>query len=154
MVKPSSPAGQRRRAISWRRMRGRVGAMSVASAARTAAPAAAASWINFSPVGKESNRLRAFTLRESGTRSHNPSILRGLALCRELHELHAQSRVTTLPLPASKAEQGLQFNFSIGGGTGRKRPPLKRSGLVEQVRAQNPVWVRNIDVVARVAGDR
>ena len=98
MVKPSSRAGQRRRAISWRTMRGRLGSSSTESAARAATPAAAARRINFRLVvgrlivERRDNRFRALTLR---VKRHAVSIFQ--------HNAKPPTRDMTRNAPAQKA---------------------------------------------------
>src|SRR5579863_765071 len=65
MVKPSSGSGQRRKAISWRTMRGRLGSNRVVSMASAPTPvAAAARPMNFRLVmGKNGKRICGVTAR-------------------------------------------------------------------------------------------
>ena len=70
MVKPSSRAGQRRNAIGWRTIRGRLGSISAESAAKAAIPAVAATRINFRLfVGRKANLLRTLNFQDSGYES-------------------------------------------------------------------------------------
>src|SRR5580658_3578088 len=158
MVKPSSRAGQRRRAISWRTIRGRFGSSSVVSAARAATPAVAARRINLRlvilVVERKGNRFRALTLLNCAARGlHFQHVL---SACLFQHNPSLPVRdMTGAVLPKcvsrSEGEHRLQFNAAVGRSTLRERTSLQSIGLVKQLGAQNRIRIGHVHFVENIA---
>src|SRR5579864_8124311 len=142
MVKPSNRTGQRRRAISLRTIRGRLGAIRVVSTASAATPAVAARRINCRLVVE-------------GKGNQFWVLCRGMARLQvttsSITRINAFVIWQCATVSSSETESGLQFDFAISSRARRERTTqLKRIGFVKQTGSHNPVRIRQVVIVESV----